>query len=262
MIDVNVSLSRWPFRRLPLDEPAKLVDALERLGVTRAWAGSFDGLLHRDVAAVNIRLADDCRAHGDGLLVPFGTVNPTLPDWRDDVRRCHEVHRMPGIRVHPSYHGYSLDDPRFAALLDEATERSLLVQVSAAMEDERTQHPLVRVPPVDLAPLEALVLRHTSVKIVLLNALLRPVDGVFKRLIATGRVWADTAMLEGVAAIERAVAAFGPDRLMVGSHAPFYCPDAAPLKLQESDLKDADRAAIADGNARALIGPPRVAPSR
>jgi hypothetical protein len=41
---------------------------------------------------------------------------------------------------------------------------------------------------------------------------------------------------------------------MAGSHAPFLSVDAA-LKLRESDLKDADRAAVAEGNARALLGP-------
>jgi predicted TIM-barrel fold metal-dependent hydrolase len=256
MIDVNVWLSRWPFRRLPLDEPAPMVNALRRLGVTQAWAGSFDGLLHRDVAAVNLRLADDCRAHGAGLLVPFGTVNPTLPDWRDDVRRCHQEHRMPGIRLHPNYHGYRLDDPRLAALLDEAAGRSMVVQVSASMEDERTQHPLVRVPPVDLAPLATLVPRRPSLRLVLLNAMLRPGDALLKRLVETGRVWVDTAMLEGVAGVERAVEAVGAGRLLIGSHAPFYCADAAPLKLQESALKVADREAISEGNARSLLGPP------
>ena len=204
---------------------------------------------------MNRRLADDCRAHGDGLLVPFGTVNPTLPDWRDDVRRCHEEHRMPGIRLHPNYHGYGLDDPRLAALLDEAAGRSLLVQVVAAMEDERTQHPLVRVPPIDLAPLAALVARRPALRVVLLNAdAPNPAREPLKALVETGRIWIDTAMLEGVAAIERVVASVGSDRLVVGSHAPFYCADAAPLKLQEAALKEADHLAIAEGNARALIG--------
>lgn len=256
MIDVNVSLSRWPFRRLPLDEPAALAAALRRLGVSQAWAGSFDGVLHRDVAGLNRRLADDCKAHGDGLFVPFGTVNPTLPDWREDLRRCHEEHRMPGIRLHPNYHGYGLDDPRLAALLDDAAGRSMLVQVVAAMEDERTQHPLVRVPPIDPAPLAALVAGRPTLRVVLLNASLRPTGDPIKRLVDTGRIWIDTAMLEGISAIEKVVNWVGSGRLLAGSHAPFYCAEAPALKLQEAALGDADRRAIAEDNARTLIARP------
>ncbi|MEX0725887.1 MAG: amidohydrolase family protein, partial [Planctomycetaceae bacterium] len=138
IVDVNVNVSRWPFRRLPFDDTPALVERLSQSDVVEAWAGSFDGLFHEDVAQVNRRLVEECNSHGAGLLQPIGTVNPTLPDWQDDVRRCAEEHGMRGIRLHPNYHGYTLDDPRFAELLTMAESRGLIVQLVFYMEDPRT----------------------------------------------------------------------------------------------------------------------------
>jgi uncharacterized protein len=253
MIDTNVYLSHWPFRRLPLDEPAALEAKLRKLGVTRAWAGSFDGLLHRDVAGVNTRLTSLCRAGGDDFFEPIGTVNPLLPDWEDDLRRAAEVHGMPGIRLHPNYHGYTLDEPRFASLLEKAAERGLFVQLARTMEDERTQHPLVRVPHVDLAPLVALLKKVPKLHLIVLNAFrgLRPEQ--LDKLAATGRVWFDIAMLEGVAGVDRIVKQLGPDRVVFGSYAPLFVPESAVLKLQESSLPGQVEQAIQRENAERII---------
>ena len=87
MIDANVYLFRWPFRRYAEDDPAELVSELRHKGVTEAWAGSFEGLLHRDVSGVNARLAAACQRHGPNFLVPFGSINPKLPDWQ--IGRAH-----------------------------------------------------------------------------------------------------------------------------------------------------------------------------
>ena len=237
MIDVNVWLSRWPFRRLPDDEPEALVRRLRRLGVTEAWAGSLDALLHRDLAAVNERLVATCRIAGEGLLRPFGVVNPLLPDWKEDVRRCHEAHKMPGIRVHPNYHGYALDHPAFAELLDEAARRGLIVQIALKMEDDRMLHPLFKgLPTTDPGPLHALLAHPGRPPVVLLNALINLRGEPLKRVLALPGTWCDIAMLEGAAGLERLVAQVGPNRLLFGSHAPLFYADAAHLKLKESVL--------------------------
>ena len=60
MIDTNVYLGHWPFRRHGFEETTKLAAKLRAAGITEAWAGSFEGLLHKDMAGVNARLAAEC----------------------------------------------------------------------------------------------------------------------------------------------------------------------------------------------------------
>lgn len=255
IVDTNVYLSRWPFRRLRGDEPERLVSLLGERGVGQAWAGSFDGLLHKDIASVNARLAEDCRTHGKGLLVPFGSVNPKLPDWREDLRRCHEDHRMPGIRLHPNYHGYTLADPLAAELVGLAAARGMVVQLAWCMEDERTQHPLLRVPNVDLAPLAGLLRRTQGLRLAILNW--RSVlSGQARRLADAGQVYFEFAMLEGPGGVERLLRAVPPERVLFGSYSPFYYFESAALKVRESGLTEEQRQAVEEGNARRLLTRP------
>jgi predicted TIM-barrel fold metal-dependent hydrolase len=253
IIDTNVYLSRWPFRRLPDDEPAALVARLRRHGVVEAWAGSFDGVFHKDVTAVNARLAKDCAAHGPGLLIPFGSVNPTLPGWQEDLRRCREVHRMPGIRIHPNYHGYKLDDSVCGELLRAASEAGLIVQLVAQMEDERMQHRLMKVPPVDLAPLPKLAEDHPKLRLMLLNGLRSWNAAAVKMLAQAPSIRFEFAMLDGVGGIARAADAVAVNRILFGSHAPFYNFESALLKVKEAGLSKETADRICRGNARELL---------
>lgn len=235
-IDVNVSLFRWPARRWPLDDTRTLVQHLRDHRVTQAWAGSFEGLLHRDLAGVNQRLADECRRHGEGLLIPFGTIDPRLPEWEEDLRRCHEVHQMPGIRLFPNYHGYGLDDPEFEKLIRLASERKRIVQIAVRMEDPRTQHRLLSVPDVDLQRLTPVVARHPAVRILLLNALMSSSGDQQSELAQAGQVYFEIATLEGVGGITRLLKSVSEGRILFGSHAPFFVWHSADLKLKESPL--------------------------
>ena len=257
LIDTHVYFSRWPFRRVPGDETPELVRQLKQRGVTSAWVGSFDALLHRDVGAVNIRLAQECANHREIQLVPFGTVNPTLPDWEEDLRRCHEVHHMPGIRLHPDFHGYKMDDARFEHLLDLATQRGLLVQIGIGMEDPRLQPPLAILPPVDPAPLFNLLAKYPRARVELLNywRTYRNNRVLQARLNSLPQVCFDTATIERMAGIEELLAAMPSLRLVFGSYAPYYNFGSSWQKLHESVLGAERLQAIRQGQATAFLPP-------
>lgn len=251
LIDTNVSLGAWPFRYHVQSFTAALVEKLHNHGVTQAWAASLDAILHKDISSVNARLAEKCRISA-GSLVPVGSINPMLPGWEDDLRRCVEVHKMRGIRLHPNYHGYKLNDAVFERLLRMATERGLFVQIAVIMEEERTIHPLVNVPPVDTAPLLDVLKIIPSARVQLLNAF-RTVKGEAVLKLAAAGVRFEIAMLEGVNGIANLLEKLPLESLCFGSHAPFFYFESAKLKLQESELGDQQRKKVCAENAQRLM---------
>ncbi len=255
-IDVNATLGRWPLRRVPLDEAGELVARLRRLGALQAWVAHFDALLHKDLGGVNARLAAECRRHGRGFLLPFGSINPLHPDAEEELRRCDEVHRMPGLRLFPNYHGYSLDHPGFVRLLESAAARGLIAQIALTLEDERMMHPLMRVEPVDTSPLVALAKRLPHLRLVLVNALRTLRAKPLLDLIAAGNVSVEIAALEGLGGLATLLGQVPASRILFGSHAPLFHPEAAVLKLRESAPAPGDLAALCRNNAQRLLQRP------
>lgn len=246
IVDTNVSLFRWPFRRLPLDDVDLLIKKYRLLGIAQAWAGSFEGVLHRDIASVNQRLADTCQRYPE--LVPIGSINPELPGWQHDLRRCVEQHSMPGIRLHPNYHGYTLDDPRFAQMLKQATDAGLFVQLAVTIEDTRTQHPQLQLPDVNLDPLAEIVHGVPNARVQILND--RPRSAVPASLAKTPGVYFDTARVESTDGIPKLVDSLQSGRVLFGTHAPFLIPEAALIRVHESGrLDEAALQAVYAGNA-------------
>ena len=262
IVDVNTYMFQWPYRRLRYSEPAALAGMLGRKGVSEAWVGSFDGLLHKDIQGVNARLAEACREHsgsgggsgGGAKLVPFGSINPSLPAWREDLRRCHEEHGMPGIRLHPNYHWYSLEDPAFGELLAMAAERGLLVQLVPWMQDERHHHPLSPVPTADLGPLPRQVKNAPEgLKLMLLNNARAAGREAVTLMKDIPNVYFDFAKLDVIHCLADLLQEVPAERVVFGSYSPGFYFESALLKLPESNVTGAKRDAILRGNARKLL---------
>jgi predicted TIM-barrel fold metal-dependent hydrolase len=159
---------------------------------------------------------------------------------------------MPGIRLHPNYHGYKLDDPRFAKLLELAEKQNLLVQIAIRMEDPRTQHRLLTVPDVDPAPLADLLRKFPSCASGYSTChSVRP--DLLDKLLAAGNLSVEIAMLEGIAGITNLLKHVPLERVCLGTYAPFFALQSALGKLPESALGEKQRAAIATGNAKQLL---------
>jgi len=210
---------------------------------------------------VNARLAAECREHGPGFLVPFGSVNLAWPDWQEDVRRCHELHKMPGLRIYPGYQPFDLDHPETESLVKMASERGLILQVVFGMEDPRVHHPIINVGPVTFAPLLKAVKNTPNAKVQLLHFSGSLQGDGLAQFMAQANTVMDISRLEGNGAVGRMIgsvqglpsARVPVERIVFGSHAPYFPVETAILKLIESPLDAQQLRAIMQGNARRLL---------
>jgi uncharacterized protein len=263
IIDSNVNLFDWPFRKLKYGKTKALIEKLRKHRVSQAWAGSFEALFHKDINGVNTRLAEECRVNGEGMLLPFGTVNLAWPDWREDLRRCHEVHRMRGIRIYPIYQTFDLEHPDFMELVKQVTARGMVLQIVGDMEDDRHHHPIVEVRDLKLAPVMETVRQVPDAKLQLLYWNHRAPRNVLDPLIKETTVAFDTARIEGVGEVGHliegktwgggAATPMPVERILFGSHAPYFPVEANVIKLFESPLTLPQMNAIMNGNATKLL---------
>jgi predicted TIM-barrel fold metal-dependent hydrolase len=261
IIDTNVNLFNWPFRALKYRDTKALVAKLRKHRVIEAWAGSFEALFSKDMNGINERLAAECREKAPGFLIPFGSVNLAWPDWQEDVRRCHEVHKMPGLRIYPGYQPFDLDHPGMENLVKMTSERGLVLQVVFGMEDPRVHHPIINVGPVSYTALLKAVKGTPNAKVQLLHfdGAIRG-EGLAQFLKQTNAVM-DISRLEGNGAVGRvlgAVQGSSPapvpvERILFGSHAPYFPLETAILKLIESPLDAQQLKTIMQDNARRLL---------
>jgi len=263
IIDTNVNLFQWPFRRLKYADTSALVAKLKKHRIIEAWAGSFEALFHKDLSGVNERLAAECRERGAGLLKPFGSVNLAWPDWEDDVRRCHENLRMPGLRIYPGYQPFDLAHPGIKRLLALTRERGLLLQIAFGMEDPRVHHPALQLVPVTVAPLLAALKAEPKAKVQLLHFVGRPLGADLRQLTTQTSAtiefsrWESNGVvgkLTGTAPGSQGAPAVPIDRVLFGSHAPYFPVETAILKLIESPFSQDQLTAMMQGNARRLLG--------
>lgn len=262
LIDTNVNLFEWPFRRLKYGETKALVSKLRSHRIRQAWAGSFEALFHKDISGVNARLAEECRINGEGMLLPFGTVNLAWPDWEEDLRRCHEIHKMPGIRIYPSYQTFDLDHPEFPRLVHLIAKWGLILQIVGDMDDSRNHHPIVLARDINMEPLVDIMKKEPKAKVQLLYWNHRVGNKLLERLVKETSAVFDIARIETSGGLGRLIEGnpwSGPalpipfSRLLFGSHAPYFPVETNIIKLLESPLTMEQAEAIMESNAHDFL---------
>ncbi len=249
IIDVNGSYGFWPLQRPAYASLVALDAALERNGIDEMWLASMESVLFPDPDEVDLplfrQLAEFSRFR------PVKTVNPLMANWRGSCDKALAEYRVAALRVLPAYHDYPLTLVELRELAHYAAERDLPVLVPLRLNDERNQPAVLQVRPVAAGALADLALKCPQTRFIALCGGIREIQ----TLVSGARnVLADISYLDAEQALVQAKQTWSipPERLVFGTHTPFFYPESSTLKLRYSSLTESELEGIASGNLMAL----------
>lgn len=185
-------------------------------------------------------------------LVPFGTVHPDLSveENLDSLRR----HGVVGVKLHPLFQGFALDDPRIWELFEAfGSEIPVITHVGKGGTPETDQRatPAMLAAIVDAFPNLRLVACHFGG----FHRLTEAEEQVVGKPVLLETSWPPT--LAGVEAdrVRDVIARHGADRIVFGSDWPMTDPAGEIEVIRKLGLSEEETAAILGGNlARWLDG--------
>ena len=187
----------------------------------------------------------------DEKLIAFGTVYPLGGDWKSDVDQIVDL-GLKGIKLHPEYQNFVVDDERLFPFYEYAFSKGLIVLWHAGYDPIGT--PPYRSNPRRFA---AIADRFDGAKMVVahLGGQEQWVD-VAEYLVGKN-VWMDTSMASKYCPqdlFEYIVKHHGADKILFASDSPWSDTAEAVEMIKNCDFTDVDKEKILHGSAEKLLG--------
>ena len=188
--------------------------------------------------------------HNGRDIISFGSVFPGSEDAFAELERIKEL-GLPGVKLHPDYQGFRVDDPQWKPLYQKISSLGLITLFHAGYDYGFA-------PPYGCMPQAlATALDWFDSPVVAAHwGGIHCCEGVLEHL--CGRdVYFDTAFGYGMMpkySAEKILEKHGVDRILFGTDSPWQTPAQEWRLLDSLGLCDADREKIASGNAKRLLG--------
>jgi len=247
MMDVNAYVGNWPFRPLPNSTPEGLLALLNAEGIGQALVSPIEGIFYDEPQLANGKLHEALQDFPD--LIQVAVLNPKLPNWRKSLDTCCEKYRVRAIKLHSNYHHYDLKSDDAGSLFKAVGERGIPIIIQLRVQDVRAQNPLGSAPDVKFADAISAARSHPDTKFVIGAIRWGEAHGKAKEIMELPNLWMDISNIEYTDCLRKTIQVFGTRQLLFGTHAPFFVPRSAVLKLREAELSDNERKTITSGNA-------------
>ncbi len=227
----------------------QLIDRMDEWGVDKsvmlsiATKPSQQTIINDWAAAVN---------NAQERIIAFGSVHPDADDFEDEIARIKQL-GLHGIKLHPDYQDFMVDDKKLDPLYEAAACIGLPIIFHAGRDCMSPN--LIHCTPERAAKV---IKRHPKLKIILAH--LGGCDmweQVFDIIAGTGeQVYLDTSFTLGCPdeLMLKIIRKHGTDRILFGSDCPWASGGAILEKLLRLDLTDDEREKIFGKNAVGLLG--------
>ena len=256
IIDVNAYLGHWPFRQLRHNTASGLLKLMDENGIDKAMISSINAIFYKNCHAGNEELAAEIGMHRD-RLIPFATLNPQYPGWKDDLKQCHEDFGMVGLRLFPHYHDYTLTSEDGLHIVHSAADSGMVLSVPIRVVDRRQRHWLDNVSDLSISDIGSVMRKCPEAKFIILNG-----QGFQNSELVTNRKLRNRDFLIEISRlsvvlredIPKLISALGPSKLAFGTGMPFKCPEPALLKVRILDTSESVKEQIYWQNAARMLG--------
>ncbi len=184
-------------------------------------------------------------------IVAFGSVFPDAPDALDELERIKAL-GLKGVKLHPDYQGFNVDDPKMKPLYQKISSLGLITVFHAGLDYGFC-------PPYGATPdkLETALGWFESPVVAAHWGGVNCGEAVLARLCGRENLYFDTSF--GYSMMPRCIALrilerHTPARMLFGTDTPWHTAAMEWRLLDTLGLTDAERDAIASGNAKQLLG--------
>lgn len=249
LIDSNTYIGHWPFRQLKENTCKGLLDRMNKSGIDMSVLSNLNGIFYKNTQQANEELYDEIRSDRkfSGRFVPFAVINPIYSGWKDDLEICAGKMGMKGIRLHPVYHGYELDNPYCIELVKMARDKGLVIAFSLRIVDSRPSSWLDVEKEWALKDLLPIIQAVPDAKYLILNvanSMALDADGM--ALFKKTNLIMDTSG-KNISNLGELLKQFGTDKFAFGTHAPVL--DYRTGLLRVESLRDTE----ADAGTKDLL---------
>jgi hypothetical protein len=185
-------------------------------------------------------------------IIAFGTVHPRAENALEEIGRIKEL-GLYGIKLHPDYQRFMVDDPQLDDIYACIAETGLPVIFHAGFDCMSPE--LIHCPPVRSLNM---IKHNPKLKVILAhlggNA---QWDEVYDLLAGVdGEVYFDTSFTADCPdeLMQKIIDRHGADRILLGSDCPWESAQKMIEKIMRLRLSDDSREAILGGNAARLLG--------